>query len=196
MTPEPARAPEVTSDADRMLAVRRGDLGAFEQLMDEYKDPLFAYLVRMVGDRAWAEDLCQETFLRIYRNREEYAERMQFRAWMYRIARNIALDFLRREKLRVGILARGWASTRAPAGPPEILDARELEAAIGRAILELPVKFRNVFVLCALEGLSYEEVGEIEGCPAKTVSSRLARARERFARHLSAHVREESHALS
>ncbi len=189
MTPEPGRGIEGPSDADRMVAVRRGDLGAFEQLVEIHKDPLHAYLVRMVGDRAWAEDLSQETFLRVYRNRDEYVERTHFRAWLYRIARNLALDFLRREKFRRAVARSGeLADRRRPPSPPEEMKARELETAVGEAILALPPKFRNVFVLCTLEGMSYEEVADVEGCPVKTVSSRLARARDRFARNLARHV--------
>lgn len=183
----PERASSGTTDAERMVALRRGDLGAYEQLIEKYKDVVYSYLARLVGDRAWAEDLCQETFLRVYRNRDEYTERHQFKAWLYRIARNLALDFLRRERRRPTVALPPGPVHVGP-GPAEETRARELEGAIERAIGQLPVKFRNVLVLCALEGMSYEEAAEIEGCPAKTISSRLSRARRRFADSLEAYL--------
>lgn len=179
-----------------MAALRRGDLGAFEDLVRAHKDPLYAYFARMVGDRSWAEDLCQETFLRVYRSRDEYVERNEFRAWLFRIARNLALDFLRREKRRRALsLSRATPGALepdfVPAGalaPPEELATRELARKVEEAILDLPPRFRNVFVLCAVEGLSYEEVARVEGCPVKTVSSRLSRARRRFQRMIDPYL--------
>lgn len=199
MIPEPERCGLGPSDADRMLALRRGDLGAFEQLVDRYREPLYAYFLRMVGDRGWAEDLCQETFLRVYRNRGNYEERDEFKAWVFRIARNLAFDFKRREKhrsRRTRTIARTPDAPENPlaelpcADPPpaDQIGARELEERVQMALSELPLKFRNVFVLCVLEGLSYEEAAAIENCPVKTISSRLARARQRFAGSLETYL--------
>ncbi|MCB9833000.1 MAG: sigma-70 family RNA polymerase sigma factor [Planctomycetes bacterium] len=183
---EPAPLAEA-SDEVLMVRVAEGDSGAYETLYQRYKSRILTFVMRYVGDRDWAEDLCQETFLRLYRNPRAFDPRNRFSTWLFTVARNLAIDFLRRKRPATSIDAGEDGDYRIePAGPEAERPVdrtlmRELERRVQDNLNALSDKLREVFILCAMQGLSYEEVAQIVGCPAKTVSSRLARARERFA---------------
>src|SRR5262249_45263752 len=123
------RAPMDRSDDDLARGLRRGDREAFAAFFDRYSGPLLGYLAGMVGDPALAEDLVQETMLRVFRNIERYRERGMFKAWVFRIASNLALTHLRRRRVvRCGPFDRRSLEIPDPMvrEPHERLESEEL----------------------------------------------------------------------
>jgi RNA polymerase sigma-70 factor (ECF subfamily) len=162
---------------------------AFNRAIAEHGEGLKTYALRMVGDAILAEDIAQDAFLALYRHLSQVPSGA-FRPWLYRVTRNLCLDQLRRRKFKLRLF-RDIASRddedrdpvpadRSAHTPDEIAQSRETQAAVEAAIQQLPVKFRDAFLLCEMQGLSYEDAAAILKCPVKTVSTRLFRARQRF----------------
>ncbi len=192
----PARTPFLApvtlcpDDEGLMRAAIAGDADAFHRLVDRYLPRIHRVLGRLAGWN-WAEDLAQEVFLRAYERRASYREASgSFSAWIHGIARNLAIDFLRRRRSTVPL--PDPSSTAGPVARNTAPDAgatdHETRVALERAIAGLPLVFRTAVVLCAIEGMSYEEAAAIEGCPAKTISSRLARGRALLRTALARHL--------
>ena len=161
-------------------------LVAFNRALTEHADGLKTFAARMLGDPLAAEDVAQDAFLALYRHLEQVPA-SAFRPWLYRVARNLCLDQIRRRKFRLRLFRDVETDDRphVPADPrsdrpDQIAEAREARERIETAIQELPQRFREAFLLCELQGLSYEDAAAIVGCPVKTVSTRLFRARQRF----------------
>lgn len=162
-------------------------LVAFQRALAEHEDSVKAYATRLLGDSIAAEDVAQDAFLALYRHLNQVPT-AAFRPWLFRVARNLCLDQLRRRKFKLSLfrdLQRDDEQTFTPtdggsARPDEIAETREANVAIEQAIAQLPLKFREAFVLCEVEGLSYEDAAVVMNCPVKTVSTRLFRARQRF----------------
>lgn len=175
-------------DVRLMLAFRGGDTSAFDALFGRWAAPLLRYLERMVHDTAIAEELVQETFLRVHRSRERYSPEARFSTWLYRIATNAALNELRRP-LRRAI----HESADADGGPElvgasvpadEIAHARRLGQEVERELAELPDHQRAALWLVAVEGLSYAEVAETLAVTDKAVKALVHRARRALAAKL------------
>jgi RNA polymerase sigma-70 factor (ECF subfamily) len=160
---------------------------AYHRALAEHADGLKAYATRLLADPIAAEDVAQDAFLALYRHLNQVPN-AAFRPWLFRVARNLCLDQLRRRKFKLSLfrdLQRDDDQPFTPADcgsirPDEVAETREASAAIEQAIEELPLKFREAFLLCEVEGLSYEDAAAVMGCPVKTVSTRLFRARNRF----------------
>lgn len=160
---------------------------AYHRALAEHADGLKGFAARMLGDSIAAEDVAQDSFLALYRHIEQVPP-AAYRPWLYRVARNLCLDQIRRRKFKLslfGDLARDDDQQFVPSDtdnqrPDQLAETREANDQIERAIEQLPAKFREAFLLCEVEGLSYEDASAILGCPVKTVSTRLFRARQRF----------------
>ena len=199
--PEPAgarseRDTPAPSDEELMAAVQRGDDDAFAVLVRRYEAPLFAYLHRLSGQAADAEDLFQETFLRVYRKARRYDPKKPFRPWVYRIATNAFRDRWRRTRWRgeVALDAPGAgreASLRdAPGNRPDAqAHAADVAGALRRAVDELPPKLRAVFVMARYEELPYEEIAASLGIPVGTVKSRMHKAVNTLSKRLDGLLR-------
>jgi RNA polymerase sigma-70 factor (ECF subfamily) len=169
----------LTDDARLLARLRAGDSRAFEELVTMYQHRVFGVALRMLGNRAEAEEIAQDTFLRAHRSLAEFRGEARLGTWLYAIASRLCLNRLtagprRRERRDDAALLQ------APAGEADAvaaLERGELEAALHQAIAALPEDRRIVVVLRDLEGLSYEEIGEVLGVPLNTVRSRLHRAR-------------------
>jgi RNA polymerase sigma-70 factor (ECF subfamily) len=169
---------------------------AFNRALAEHGDGLKSYAARMLSDSVAAEDVAQDSFLALYRHLHQVPA-AAFRPWLYRVARNLCLDQLRRRKFKLSLfrdLERDDDMTFTPADtsshrPDQIAEAREANEAIEQAIQQLPPKFRDAFLLCELEGMSYEDAAAVLGCPVKTISTRLFRARQRFASLVSKQIK-------
>jgi RNA polymerase sigma-70 factor (ECF subfamily) len=160
---------------------------AYHRALADHADSLKAYATRLLGDSIAAEDVAQDSFLALYRHLNQVPA-AAFRPWLFRVARNLCLDQIRRRKFKLSLfrdLQKDEDQPFVPADaqsvrPDQVAETREASAAIESAIEDLPLKFREAFVLCEVEGLSYEDAAAVMGCPVKTVSTRLFRARQRF----------------
>lgn len=165
---------------------------AFNQAVAEHSEGLMTYATRMLRDSLEAEDVIQDAFLALYRHLSQVPPNA-FRPWLYRVTRNLCLDLLRRRKFKLRLfrdVSRDEEYEPVPVDtqtgrPDQVAEAREAQGAIDQAIAALPMKFRDAFLLCEIQGLSYEDAASILGCPVKTVSTRLFRARRRFRAALS-----------
>ncbi len=167
---------DATVDDSLMASLAGGRADALREIIRRHGPALVNFLYQLVGDRAAAEDLSQETFLRVYRAASRYVPGGGFRAWLYTIARHLALNHQRDRALERDRLPEPAPPATAPDGG----ERGELQQAIERAIEAVAEPFRSALVMCVLHGLSYEEAAEASGCSVKTLSSRLARGRERF----------------
>ena len=184
-------------DDELMERYQKGDESAFTLLVRRHQQPLINFIARFINDRNSAEDLAQETFIRIFKAAHRYKPgRAHFKTWMYHIAKNLCKNELRnrerRDKHRVDNVidirndSNGdseeidlIANTPAnQAFQPEVaLERKELRNAIQKAIAELPEQYRLPLVLRDLQGLSYEEIGEVLELRSGTTKSRINRAR-------------------
>ncbi len=159
----------------------------FNQAVAEHGEGLLNYALRMLRDFEQAEDVTQDAFLALYRHLH-HVPPTALRPWLYRVTRNLCLDLLRRRKFRLRLfrdVSRDDEWEPSPVDhvegrPDQVAETRETQQTIEAAIQALPARFREAFILCELQGLSYEDAAAILGCPVKTVSTRLFRARQRF----------------
>lgn len=172
-------------DQRLLQRAKRGDRAAFSELVDRYRDRIYAFLYRMVHDREEALDLAQETFLRVYRSLHSFRLEQPFKPWLYRIANNLAIDYLRKRKDTISLDApidkeEGWFMQIADQRPgPELLhEQSELADYLVDLIEQLPENYRNVILLRHGQDLSYQEIAEILQVPVSTIKTRLFRARE------------------
>jgi RNA polymerase sigma-70 factor (ECF subfamily) len=174
-----------TTDVELMLGVKAGDDACFERLLAKYRTPLVSFLYRMVRNRATAEDLAQEAFLRVFRARKEYVPGAKFTTWLFRIATNLALNSLRdgRRHLRDLSIDQNEEDERPamdvadPAAAIEqTLMERERAKRIRAAVDALPEKQRAAVLLHKYQDLDYEEIARILGCSESALKSLLFRA--------------------
>ena len=169
-----------------------GDHSAFAELVERYQTRLLNFIYRTTGDRERAEDLVQETFIRVYRHLHRFDQTKKFSTWIYTIASNLAKNELRNRSRNPLVLfqalRRTWDADQRPLEwedntyrPDDLFRKRHLRRTVEAAVAELPEHHRTVFVLREVEGKTYEEIAEITGCNLGTVKSRLNRARNRFA---------------
>ena len=177
------------SDSELIERCKNGDMSAFDQIVQRYEVPLLNFIIRYIGDPESAEDLTQETFIRIYKNVKRYRkDKAEFRTWMYRIAANLCKNELRNRGRRSRIMVNSVSAdddsgdaienaVDTTAGPDRQLEEKERQELLSQAISSLPDKLRTALILRDVQGMSYEEVSEIVGKPLGTVKSRINRAR-------------------
>ena len=187
-----------------MERYRDGQTGCFEVLVRRHQGPVFRFFLRHVGDVETAEDLTQETFIRVVHNRAAFRTGAKFTTWVYTIARNLSVDEMRKRRYRrhrsldeplgrrdgdpgrtLGdLVGDPQAKTDMQAGDLEMRTV--LESAIGK----LPKEQREVFTLREMSGLSFQEIAEVVGCNENTVKSRMRYALERLHAALRGRVEE------
>lgn len=170
----------IDDDARLMLAFKAGDRRAFDELFARYTPRLHGFLTRMVRDRARAEELTQDVFIRLYTAAERYEARTRFSTYVFGIAHNLALNHLARAwRQREQSLGDDQPEPVADAaGPSEQLDAARTHAALERALGELPERQRAALLLRAQEDMGYDEIASALGTSVPSVKSLLHRARE------------------
>ena len=170
------------SDARLVEECRRGDQSAFGELVLRYERRLIRVIQRFIRDADIAEDLAQETFLRVYERLDQYDASRRFGPWLFRIGVNLTLDYLRKQKRRgLTSLFTDRGKERWP--DPGIADPRQqldLHQEVRLVIEEIPEKYRTVLVLRDLENFSTSEIAAILDRKEATVRWRLAEARNRF----------------
>jgi RNA polymerase sigma-70 factor (ECF subfamily) len=174
------------SDERLMDRVKAGDAQAFDALLQRHGKALFHFIFRFVGNQQEAEDLTQDTFLRVLQNAPSFNSHQRFTTWAYHIATNLCIDAHRKAQYRQSLsldettgdgeqtfadtLADPQANTEAAA------QQRALQRDIRRAVRALPTEQRMVVVLSQYQGLTYREIAEVLGCPVGTVKSRMHHA--------------------
>lgn len=173
-----------TTDEELIARFQDGDNYAFDLLVKRYKDPLMNFVFRFVGERNESEDIVQETFLRLFKNKHYYKEIAKFSTWIYTIAGNLAKTELRKRKRRKLFSISHYMSTEKDYDIPDSSSSPESDTnsiitdkIIQSAIDKLSPKFKQVIILRDIQGFSYEEIAEIVNIPLGTVKSRVNRAR-------------------
>jgi len=184
-------------DARLMLAYRAGDESALADLYGRWAPPLLRFLERMVRERAVAEELMQETFIRVHGARDRYAAEARFSTWLFRIARNLALNELDRTRNRAphfstdgderdGAPRPGLALVSPGPSALAIVEARRDNERMEAWLAELPERQRSALWLAAVEGYSYEEIAGILETTSASVKALVHRARVSLADRMSA----------
>jgi RNA polymerase sigma-70 factor (ECF subfamily) len=193
-----------STDHELVTFARTGSEKAYRELLDRYQRPVFSLIYRMVRDRELAEDLAQETFVKVFNNLEKYNPKYKFSSWIFKIGSNLAIDTLRKKEPKTVSLDGSRyartddevAATRISVAshdedPEQLLLAKELGAEIESAIGSLRAEYRTAILLRHVEGRAYEEIAEIMEVPLGTVKTYIHRARSEL-RELLAHLRIET----
>jgi RNA polymerase sigma-70 factor (ECF subfamily) len=175
------------SDERALIAqAQQGDKFAFGELVRAHQEGVINVVYRMCGDVQLAEDVAQDAFIRAWQHLSGYQPRSPFRNWLYRIALNLALDNLRRERPIVDIDVLPLASERD--GPERAAEMAERAAHVKQAVLALPESSRAVLILREYEGFSYREIADALDVPIGTVMSRLNYARTQLRKTLALYL--------
>lgn len=167
------------SDDELMLRVKKGDMQAFEALYDRYNKRLFHFILRFVGERDLAEDILQETFLRIFKKRKSYRKAGHFSAYLFTIGRNLCHDALKTWEKRHILSSQEDYVEKAidlSKGTSEILEETEISRTVQREIHTLPRDLREILLLNKYSELSYEEIARIVKSTPAAVKQKAYRA--------------------
>lgn len=157
-------------EPDTVARARRGDLDAFEDLVRAYQGDVYRFVLRLVRDRGLAEDVTQEAFLRAYRSLRRFRGGSKFSTWVYRIARNCAVDAIRRA-------ARERRLQERAVPVADVAEDPSLRASLSAAVDGLPEDLREPFVLIEVFGFTYGEASLVLGVAEGTLKSRMHRTR-------------------
>lgn len=188
-----------TSDEQLMLAFKSGDARAFSTLVQRHRGPVFNFVLRYVGHRQRAEDLLQETWLKVVRNSGEWQPKARFTTWVYTIARNLCVDSARKESFRRAESLDAPVSRDEPAGrslgellpdeegahPDRAAHNARIRPMIESALQGLPAEQREVFLLREYQGIGFKEIAEVTGVNENTVKSRMRYALEGLRKRLA-----------
>jgi RNA polymerase sigma-70 factor (ECF subfamily) len=176
------------------------DSRRFDEIVQQHKNRIYHYICRMTHDSPDAEDLTQEVFIKAYQSLATFRQEAAVDTWLYRIATNLVIDrFRRRKRGPLAWLAWGGGDEEGDplaelpdpdrgSDPADVAELTELQAEVHGAIATLPPKLRSAVILHDMEGLSYEEVAAVVGCPIGTVKSRLFNGRTLLRRKLARYV--------
>ena len=174
------------NDREVIEACQRGDYDAFATLFETHQDRVYSIALRFSGDRTTALDIAQEAFLKLFSKIKEFRGDSSFDSWLYRLVLNTCIDQHRRRRRWLPFLDDFIDVFRSPA-PSALQDVLcgETRDHVQRAVAKLPADLRAVVILRYTEGLPYDAIAEITGCPEGTVASRLNRAHKLLERRLA-----------
>ncbi len=173
------------NEQELIARVKSGDIAAFRTLFEAYHVPVYGFVLRFLGSAHDAEDVTQEVFVKAYRRIKSLRDARYFSSWLFRIAKNQALNFMERQRTKqVDSLEtererveRSSLKEDPNSSPQDRVEMAELEDLLQAALNELPETLRSAFVLGVIEGHSYKEVAEILKCSVGNVKARVFRAR-------------------
>ncbi len=188
---------QTLSDQEVVALARAGKDAAYRELLRRYERPVFSLIFRMVRDRALAEDLSQDTFVKVLNALDSYRPEFKFSSWVFKIANNVAIDQLRRRELdtlsldgapdartKDEVAATALQAVDRTESPLAELESRELGSMIEEAIAKLRPEYRSCILLRHVEGRSYEEIAETLDLPLGTVKTYIHRARHELREYL------------
>lgn len=165
-------------ESECIARAQRGDVSAFSELVSRFQDRIYRFLVRLTRSSDDARDLTQETFLRAFQSLPRWAPDARFTTWLFRIARNLAFDLLRRHKRVEFVALEEDASIVDTAqGPDDVLQTAQRLRLLEAALLRLPAEHREILLLREIEDMTYDDIADVLGLNLGTVKSRIARAR-------------------
>ncbi|MBK8166250.1 MAG: sigma-70 family RNA polymerase sigma factor [bacterium] len=176
-------------DEDLIVMVQQGQKRAFDEIVHRYKGRLFSFIMRMVKEPSLAEELTQETLIRVYVHADKYREIARFSTWVFTIATNLVRNKMRQRSRRPHTISLNTApdDDEVPVDPADLradtserVQREELGRLIAEATEKIPERYRIPFLLREVEQLSYEEIQQVTGLKLGTVRSRINRARTRF----------------
>ena len=197
---EPDISPEL--DSDLIRRAQEGDAQALQALYQRYWRKILNYLYRFTGNRSMAEDLTQDTFFQVVKYLPTYRPIGSVGGWIYRIARNVALHAIRHQsvikevsldeplELEEGSVNRADVVASTGPQPDENVGKMEIAELVQRTLLKVTPSYREVLILCDIEGYSYQSAADLLNCPINTIASRLARGRAQLA-ELLGYLRKE-----
>jgi RNA polymerase sigma factor (sigma-70 family) len=165
--------PTYRTDEDLMIAVRDGDVDQLEVLFERYREPLYDFFGRLTGNRSVSEDLVQDVFVRILKYRTTYRETHRFSTWMYRIARNSRIDYLKKHKPETDTTPDLVAPSSTPG---RRLEESEEKALLQRALMQMTESNRELLILLRYQEMKYEVIAELLGIEIGAVRTRVHRA--------------------
>ncbi|WP_404302724.1 sigma-70 family RNA polymerase sigma factor [Alicycliphilus denitrificans] len=174
-------------ETDCIARAQRGEVAAFSELVARYQDRIYRFLLRLTRSQEDARELAQETFLSAYQALPRWRPDAQLSTWLFRIARNQALDRLRRARHVEFVALDEALHDQVPADTPTpeaVLQGRQRIAALEGALARLSVEHREILLLRDIEDLPYEDIAEVLGIGLGTVKSRIARARAGLLQHM------------
>jgi RNA polymerase sigma-70 factor (ECF subfamily) len=179
------------SDEDLIFSFQQDNVEAFNEIVERYKNPLYNFVCRLLGDSIFSEDIVQETFVRVYRNKHRYHRIAKFSTWIYTIASNLAKTELRRRKIKQFFSISSKGTEEKDYDLPD--RTRDVEKDVDRSMKQdavlkevdnLPSPFKEAVILRDIQDLSYEEISDILSVPLGTVKSRVNRGRARLQKRL------------
>ena len=187
------------TDEDLIFGFQEGNTEAFNEIVARYKNPLYNFVCRLLGDPMFSEDIVQETFVRVYRNKHRYHRIAKFSTWIYTIASNLAKTELRRRKVKQFFSISSKGTDEKDYDLPDYssdverdVDLTMKQEAVLKEIDRLPSPFKEAVILRDLQDLAYEEISHILDVPLGTVKSRVNRGRARLQKILKYIGQEET----
>ena len=192
-------------DIQLMLNFKAGDQGAFVLLFDKYKRQVINYCFRYCGHQAVAEELAQETFLRVYKSAPRYRPKARFSTWLFKIAANVCLNEIRKPVYRVRVESLDQTAEESHSAnrevavesdqnlPDALLEDRQNQALVRQAMRRLPEDQRAALLLRASEGFSYKEIGRQLNRSENVVKTLIHRGRQRMKKILGTHWGKNEH---
>lgn len=164
------------SDNKLMEDVKEGKVEKMAVLFEKHHVSLFNFFMRLTGNRNISEDLVQDVFMRMLKYRSTYQGRSKFTLWMYQIARNAHIDFLRKKKNTLPLDEQWSEPITSEASPAEKLEGGQEVQLMRQALAQLPLKKREVLILSRYQNLKYKEIAELMDCHIGTVKAHVHRA--------------------
>jgi RNA polymerase sigma-70 factor (ECF subfamily) len=200
-SPVPQRQSKIDSRSEDSKLIHKalqGDHASYKKLMQKYHDPIYSFILRMVHDRSQVEDLTQEAFIKAFASLKSFNEEYAFSTWLYKIATNNCIDYIRKRRLPTFSINKPFESRDSEFTfelPDETyradrqLIASQRSAMLNQAIQQLPEKYRRVIQLRHTEERTYEEIAEMLRLPIGTVKAHIFRAREMLYKNLRNRIR-------